>query len=61
MLIDAKDRFIERMAQTIHDVKQDETLTGFADRFKGHTQEDIVAARVRSAYIDDNRIKGTES
>ena len=60
MLIDAKDRFIERMAQTIHDVKQDETLTGFADRFKGHTQEDIVAARVRSAYIDDNRLSPTK-
>ena len=61
MLIDAKDRFIDRMAQTIHDVKQDETLAGFAERFKGHAKEDIIEARVRSAHCDDNRIKGTES
>lgn len=60
MLIDAKDRFIDRMAQTIHDVKQNETLAGFAERFKGHAQEDIIAARTRSAHIDDHRVSPTK-
>lgn len=61
MLIDAKDKFIDRMAMTIHAVKFDETLAGFAARFAGHDPKDVATARTRSKYInDDNRVSPTK-
>ncbi len=56
MLIDAKDRFVDRMAMTIASVKFDETAAGFAARFSGHDPRDVASARTRSKNYDNQRV-----
>ena len=54
MVVDAKSKFIDRMAMTIHAVKFDETLAGMSARFAGHSKEDITEAHARSKHIHDD-------
>lgn len=58
MLVDAKDRFVERMAQTVNATHQSDTPSAIKDRWTGFEEADIKKAQAYAARARREAMRG---